>query len=44
MKQLGLALHLYHDAFTQFLHGHGGSGHPDGGVIRPLADARLLTM
>ena len=38
MKQLGLALHLYHDAFNQFPHGRGGTGHPDGGVIRPLAD------
>lgn len=38
MKQLGLAIHLYHDAFKQFPHGRGGTGHPDGGTIRPLAD------
>ena len=38
MKQLGIALHNYHDTFQVFPFGRGGTGHPDGGTINNAAD------
>lgn len=38
MKQLGIALHNYHDVFRVFPYGRGGTGHPDGGTINALGD------
>lgn len=37
-KQIGLALHNYESTFRKFPYARGGTGHPDGGTIRPLAD------
>ncbi len=32
MKQLGIAIHNYHDVYRQFPYARGGTSHPDGGT------------
>ena len=38
LHQVGVALHDYVGTFKVFPYGRGGTGHPDGGTVRPLAD------
>ncbi|SFH57201.1 DUF1559 domain-containing protein [Planctomicrobium piriforme] len=38
MKQLGIAIHNYHDAFGMFPYARGGTSHPDGGTINKTAN------